>query len=56
MIWYEHRTAALDPAVIAHIRHNHTRYDALLMGGVDRSDAHAQVRGESAQVLASWKE
>jgi hypothetical protein len=46
--------AALDLAVIAHIRHAHTSYDELLMGGADRSAARALVREQINMLLASW--
>jgi hypothetical protein len=47
--------AALDLAVIAHIRHTHTKYDALLMSGVERTEARAQIRGRIDQVLERWR-
>jgi hypothetical protein len=46
--------AALDLAVIAHIRHVHTSYDELLMGGADRSHARMLVREQINLVLADW--
>jgi hypothetical protein len=46
---------ALRLAVIAHIRHEHTGYDELLMRFGDRSRAREQVRGKIEQVLASWE-
>ncbi len=57
------RTAAgrdLDPetidlAVTAAVRHRDTRYDALLMAGVDRYDARDAVRDEVAMTLAAWR-
>lgn len=50
---------ALDPraigwAVIAHIRHQHTDYDQLLMQGAARLDARTLVRDKIEQVLANW--
>jgi hypothetical protein len=42
-------------AVIAHIRHNETQYDALLAKGYDRWDARAQVEDTVDRVLAKWK-
>ena len=39
---------------IAHIRHTHTDYDALLMGGAERLDARALVRERIDRVLAKW--
>lgn len=56
------RTAAgraLDPdairlAVVASIRHVDTPYDNLLMSGVSRADARAEVRKDLDRVLDSW--
>lgn len=50
----------LDPrviklAVVAHIRHQHTNYDRLLMQGAARLDARALVREKIDQVLAKWR-
>ncbi len=50
---------ALDPqavelAVVAWIRHQHTHYDSLLMGGTGRSDARDLIRGDLSRVLAEW--
>src|SRR5713101_4828495 len=39
-------------AVVAAVRHGHTRYDELLMSGMERSEA---VRGEVDRVLAGWR-
>ena len=41
-------------AVIAHIRHNHTSYDALLNGGVDRKEARHKVAKEITKVRCEW--
>jgi hypothetical protein len=46
---------ALRLAVIAHIRHEHTRYDELLMRHGDRQLARAEVRDEIDRVLARWE-
>ena len=46
---------ALTAAVIAAIRHRHTRYDELLMTGHDRGDARATVRGAVDRVLDCWR-
>jgi hypothetical protein len=46
--------AAVDLAVIAHIRHAHTNYDELLMRGTARLDARALVREQIDRVLAKW--
>ena len=46
--------SALELAVVAHIRHVHTNYDELLMGGTARLDARALVRGHIHRVLAEW--
>jgi hypothetical protein len=42
-------------AVIAHVRHAETNYDALLAQGHDRWDARAQVEGDVARVLTQWE-
>ena len=42
-------------AVIARIRHEHTRYDALLMQHGDRRLARAEVSSEIEQVLRRWE-
>jgi hypothetical protein len=51
----ELNASAVDLAVVAHIRHTHTNYDALLMRGVERLDARAQVREKIDRVLATWR-
>lgn len=58
------RTAAakeFDPqalllAVIAHIRHEHTNYDELLMERGDRGYARGLVRNEIDEVLGLWRQ
>ena len=45
---------AVDLAVIAHVRHEHTNYDELLMRGTARFDARALVREKIDSVLAQW--
>ena len=45
---------AVDLAVIAHIRHAHTKYDELLMRGTARLDARAMIREGIERVLAKW--
>jgi hypothetical protein len=44
----------VDLAVIAHIRHEHTNYDDLLMRGTERLDARVLVRERIDRVLAEW--
>lgn len=46
---------ALRFAVIAHIRHEHTRYDELLMQHGDRQLARAAVRSEIEARLGGWE-
>lgn len=41
-------------AIIAHIRHTETDYDDLLLEGMDRHEARAEVQELVAQVLQSW--
>lgn len=46
---------ALTAAVIAAIRHRHTRYDELLMSGYSRTDARDSIREAVDRVLESWR-
>lgn len=51
---------AIDPtaiklAVIAHIRHEHTDYDKLLMQGVERREARSMIQAALENRLMSWK-
>ena len=46
---------ALTSAVVAAIRHNHTRYDQLLMREWSRIDARAAVRDVIERILESWR-
>ena len=46
---------ALELAVAAAVRHHDTRYDELLMSGLERGQARAQVRADVARVLDSWR-
>jgi hypothetical protein len=46
---------ALRAAVVASIRHRHTKSDRLLMKGVDRMDARDTVRDDIDRVLESWR-
>ncbi len=45
---------AVELAVVAHIRHRFTRYEALLDGGVDRDEAREIVQPEVLRTLARW--
>ncbi len=47
---------AIDLAMRAHVRHHRTRYDGLLMGGLERDDARAAVRDEVDRILLRWRE
>ena len=47
--------APLRLAVIAHIRHEHTRYDELLLCHGDRQPARAEVREQIDEILARWQ-
>ncbi len=47
--------AAVNLAVIAHIRHRETNYDDLLGGGFDRGEARATVRVTVDQIFDRWK-
>lgn len=46
--------AAVRLAVIAHIRHAETKYDALLAQGWDRHDARAEVDDQLCAALGAW--
>jgi hypothetical protein len=46
---------ALELAVAAAVRHEDTRYDTLLMSGVERGQARAEVRSQVAAVLDGWR-
>ena len=46
---------ALQAAVVAAIRHRHTKYDRLLMKGLDRVDARDAVRDDIDRVLKRWR-
>ncbi len=47
---------AIELAVSAAVRHQDTGYDELLMAGVERGEARAQVRDEVARVLDGWRQ
>jgi hypothetical protein len=42
-------------AVVAHVRHTETEYDALLVGGWDRQEARARVNEEVSMVVGAWR-
>ncbi len=46
---------AIELAVAAAVRHEDTRYDELLMRGVERAQARAEVREQVARVLDVWR-
>ena len=46
---------AIELAVQAHVRHQHTDYDELLAGGTDRYDARAEVRAIVEGILDGWR-
>src|SRR5271165_4499500 len=48
-------TEALTAAVIAAIRHRHTRYDELLMSGYSRADARDAIRETVDRVIGLWR-
>ena len=49
------RLDRLHLAVLAHVRHAETNYDALLTHGYDRSDARAEVERTVNRVLDKWQ-
>jgi hypothetical protein len=46
---------AIELAVAAAVRHQDTRYDELLMSGLERGQARAEVRADVSRVLDSWR-
>jgi hypothetical protein len=42
-------------AVVAHVRHDETHYDELLVRGVERRDARDRVREDVDRVLSAWR-
>jgi len=46
---------AIELAVAASVRHQDTRYDELLMSGLERAQARIAVRAEVAGVLDGWR-
>ena len=46
---------AIELAVQAAVRHRHTNYDELLMGGTDRLDARQSVRNRVDDLLDRWR-
>lgn len=46
---------AIDLAVRAHVRHEHTRYDELLIKECERHEARSAVAGEVDDVLERWR-
>src|SRR6266702_597397 len=49
------RDESLTAALIAAVRHKHTRYDELLARGMDRATARRQVAGKIQEILTSWR-
>jgi hypothetical protein len=47
--------SALTAAVVAAIRHRHTRYDELLMSGYSRTDARDSIHEAVDRVLECWR-
>jgi hypothetical protein len=46
---------AVELAVVSHVRHRFTSYEAWLRRGLDREGARDRVRGEVAAVLRAWE-
>jgi hypothetical protein len=46
---------ALELAVTASVRHQDTPYDALLMSGIDRSEARERIRDTVNNILDAWR-
>jgi hypothetical protein len=45
---------AIGLAVRAHVRHVHTKYDILLMSGLERGEARSEVHAEIEHILTGW--
>ncbi len=48
--------ATVELAVLASVRHEDTDHDALLMSGVERTEARERVRGEVERELERWRQ
>jgi hypothetical protein len=46
---------AIDLAVKAHVRHEHTEYDQLLSRGWERSEARSEVSDRVAEIMEQWR-
>lgn len=46
---------ALTMAVVAAVRHNHTKYEELLANGMDRTTARQRVADKVDEILATWR-
>ncbi|HEV3026378.1 MAG TPA: DUF2293 domain-containing protein [Planctomycetota bacterium] len=46
---------AMELAVRAHVRHVHTRYDALLAEGLEPREARPMIQGKIEEVLERWR-
>jgi hypothetical protein len=46
--------AVIELAVVAHIRHVHTRYDEMLGNGWDRQEAREAIASDAQAVLSQW--
>jgi len=51
----ELEASAVELAVRAHVRHRHTRYDALLASGAERSEARLEVSPDVEAVMSRWR-
>lgn len=47
---------AIELAVQAYVRHVHTRYDALLIEGLEPREARPMIRGKIEEVLKRWRD
>ncbi len=46
---------AIELAVHAHVRHQHTGYDRLLASGLDRREARSEVALETNRIVQRWR-
>jgi hypothetical protein len=47
--------AVVELAVVAHIRHVHTRYDEMLGSGWDRQEAREAIASDVQAVIEQWR-
>jgi hypothetical protein len=51
----EFEATVIELAVVAHIRHTHTRYDEMLASGWDRHEARGAIAADVQAVIEQWR-